>query len=68
MADKKTEPIDRERLKTPESVSGWHSMGEGKPQQDFSDIARKDAKRNPEVGSDRSKGGASPEAQEKGRK
>ncbi len=48
MARKESEPIDREKLKTPEHVSGWHSEGEGEPQQDYADIA-KDTEENPEA-------------------
>jgi hypothetical protein len=40
MTRQESEPIDRDKLKRPEQVSGWHSEGEGEPQQDFADIAR----------------------------
>lgn len=53
MADKKdVEPIDRDRIKQPEEVSGWRSEGEGGTQNLFADIA-KDTPVNPEGDPDR---------------
>ena len=54
MADKRkeSEPIDRDKLKQPEEVSGWRSEGEGGTQNLFADIA-KDSPVNPEGDPDR---------------
>lgn len=61
MSERKTEPIDRSHVKEPREVSGWGSHEDGRPQNDFSDIARhepKNAEFDPRIGHATTKGRA----------